>query len=227
MALIEIPIPSVDQALIDPNHARRAELIALMQGRAAVPSEAPIIIGKVTDHKRFSAPIDFSVIGMHGRPRDPSKNTYSKAIAFEVDPTSGVARYEWPDELEQFVEALRLIAGHEHGAYPGAQYRSSAALFIDKTPAPRVFKAQRAIAARKHRDGSAWYHYYFVSDRRPTNFYATDPIPHMQETKAVVRRKVTPANYAIAMANTMSIHESQRMGLRTSKTLLRIAYHHQ
>lgn len=218
--VLEVPVTPID--LPDPGYDARSQFNADLTAQRAIPSFAPVYVGKILDLGRFSAPFT----NIHG-PGIP--------IRFKVDSDGSPAQYKIPDELEQFAEAIGIAAAHEHGRYPGAEYKAPVATLAVEQSLVRANLAQRNDPRnldRLHRDGGvgSWLHAYILSDKYPTEFYALkNPKKPSKESRAgdddlELIEPVEPGG--IVMSNSSTLHRSPVVPVDTVRTFMRLSYSH-
>jgi hypothetical protein len=137
--------------------------------------------------------------------------------------------YTLPDELGQFSEAIRLIAAHEHAAYPMAAYGR---IRIDPSQGLVSPSYAQAQAQQFHRDRAHhgdWHHMYVVADRHPTEFYFSDestPNLTIDASLASEEDMVTPEPYQITYFNGTTFHRRPAFDTPIVRTFLHVMYTH-
>jgi hypothetical protein len=238
---LEIPAQPVAVELVDPDYQNRSELTI------ASPSLPVVMLGRLANRQQFSSKFkpgpksrEFYLLGENSPLFD---NSEMERIYFEPGSGDSRARYQLPDELRQFSEAITLIASHEHNAYTDAKYDKIAITarqsqvspgsmqvmeeYYDEDGRVAVNDDEEEIA---HRDGTPgdWSHLYMVSDTLPTEFYPDEATT--DEDYLILygsADKVIPEPYQIASANRTTFHRSPNADdLILSRTFLRMTFIH-
>jgi hypothetical protein len=220
MAILEIPLGPVAPELVDPYYGQRRELAIL------APSLPVIMLGRLADQAAFSR--QFAGDDQASGEWYPGETEESNARdGLNIVITANKAIYSFNDSLAQFAEAIRMIAAHEHSAFPNAVYSK---VLIDGDQSPAQPGTTQRIPGI-HRDSSAgdWRHIYLVSDRQPTEFYIFPEETHMSElsrsTEGNPATRIEAAQpYELVFANGTTFHQSPRLSQETRRTFLRVAY---
>ena len=214
MNSLEIPIHSVAQELVDPYYSARLEL------RRRAPSLPVIMLGRLTNRLAFSQPLNRrhqSCMWPRGIHAD---------LGIEHDDENGIVTYAFPEALNQFEEAITLIAGHEHSAYPDATYES---VTIESRQSVVEADTSQIQNEEFHRDAlrGEWRHIYVVGDKQPTEFITFDDQTNEQfydngESDDVI----TADPYQVVYANSTTFHRSPKFIETSWRTFLRVTYIH-
>jgi hypothetical protein len=199
---IEVPLEKPSLELLERSGPLRLDWT---EGAVSLP---PVLLGTLTDTGRFSEPINLaqvnqcqdSAIAEVAADDDLERfNSVNLELPFRIERLARLAIYNLPARLEQFAEALGIIAAHEH-TITNANARGSAKLSIEQTFV-KAGDSQRGNSRYFHRDGSGTTsrHIYVVADRYPTLFYPT--------TRSTRANYITPR--AINLLRTVRAHPYQ------------------
>lgn len=230
MSLLEIPRVDFNPELVDPFD----EAIRLTWKRPnspkRAPSPRPFHIGRIVNKEAFSTPIDFATV----RTVPATEKGNVMAFTIPVDEQTGLVRYELPDGLEQFHDAIGLVAAHEHTHYPGKQYKKVKVL-LDQNTIPKNSAHRGALKLTgqplPHRDPSL-DHIYGIADNQATRHLVSDIPIHpddVYEPEDLAAFEAThevyqATDYDVTQSNLLSVHYSPVFEEAAFRTFMRMAF---